>query len=199
MDNKPDATAVVPGGSDDAKYASNPFDLDADYAPGDVDQRHRLVVSGYWDLGYWKDAGGFGKAVLGGWALGWIASAESGLPYSEVIANDVNRDGNTLNDIVPGSRNSHRLPSQYNVDLRLIKRIPLGAKARLELIGEAFNLFNRTNVTAQRTTLYNFTNGALVLQQGLGNPRLNFGADSNAQLNFDSNARIVQLAGKITF
>jgi outer membrane receptor protein involved in Fe transport len=199
MDNKPDATAVVPGGGDDAKYASNPFDLDADYAPGDVDQRHRLVLSGYWDLGYWKDSGSFAKAVLDGWALGWIASAESGLPYSEVIANDVNRDGNTQNDIVPGSRNTHRLPSQYNLDLRLIKRIPLGAKARLELIGEAFNLFNRTNVTAQRTTLYNFTNGALVPQLGLSNPRLNFGADSNAQLNFDSNARIVQLAGKITF
>jgi outer membrane receptor protein involved in Fe transport len=197
-DNKPDATAVVPG-TDDVKYASNPFDLDADYAPGDVDQRHRLVLSGVWDIGYWKDASGFTRAVLDGWAISAIATIESGLPYSEKIVNDVNRDGNTANDIVPGSRNSHRLPTQQNVDLRLVKRIPLGGRARLELIGEAFNLLNRTNVNSRRDAFYNFTNGALVPQQNLSNPRLNFGADANAQLLFEPNSRVVQLAGKITF
>jgi outer membrane receptor protein involved in Fe transport len=199
-DTKPDATAVVPGNpGDDAKYASNPFDLEADYASGDVDQRHRLVFSGYWDLGYWKGRSGATRALLDGWALAWISTVESGLPYSERITNDVNRDGNPSNDIVPGSRNTHRLPTLYNTDLRLVKAIPLGPKARLELIGEAFNIFNHTNITSQRDTLYNFTNGVLVPQQNLSNPRLNFGADANAQLNFDSNARVVQLAGKITF
>ncbi len=198
MDNKPDATAVVPG-TDDAKYASNPFDLDADYAPGDVDQRHRVVLSGIWDLGYWKDASGFTKAVLDGWALSAIATIESGLPYSQKIVNDVNRDGNTANDIVPGSRNTQRLPAQQNVDLRLVKRVPLGGKARLELIGEAFNLLNRTNINSQRDSFYNFTNGVLVPQQNLSNPRLNFGADANAQLLFEPNSRVVQLAGKISF
>jgi hypothetical protein len=197
-DNKPDATAVVPG-TDDAKYASNPFDLDADYASGDIDQRHRLVLSGVWDLGYWSDSSGFTKAVLDGWAMSAIATIESGLPYSEKIVNDVNRDGNTANDIVPGSRNSHRLPTQQNVDFRLVKRIPLGGRARLELIGEAFNLLNRTNVNSQRDSLYNFTNGVLVPQQNLSNPRLNFGADANAQLLFEPNSRVIQLAGKITF
>ncbi len=197
-DNKPDATAVVPG-TDDAKYASNPFDLDADYAPGDIDQRHRLVLSGVWDLGYWKDASGFTRAVLDGWVLSAIATIESGLPYSQKIVNDVNRDGNTANDIVPGSRNTQRLPTQQNVDLRLVKRVPLGGKARLELIGEAFNLLNRTNVNSRRDAFFNFTNGVLVPQQNLSNPRLNFGADANAQLLFEPNSRVVQLAGKITF
>src|SRR5712691_1123576 len=197
-DNKPDATAVVPG-TDDAKYASNPFDLDADYAPGDIDQRHRLVLSGVWDLGYWKDASGFTRAVLDGWVLSAIATIESGLPYSQKIVNDVNRDGNTANDIVPGSRNQERLPTQQNVDLRLVKRIPLGGKARLELIGEAFNLLNRTNVTSRRDAFFNFTNGVLVPQQNLSNPRLNFGADANAQLLFEPNSRVIQLAGKISF
>ena len=198
QDNKPDATAVVPG-TDDVKYASNPFDLDADYAPGDIDQRHRLVLSGVWDLGYWKSASGVTKALLDGWVLSAIATVESGLPYSKKIVNDVNRDGNTANDIVPGSRNQERLPAQQNVDLRLVKRIPLGGKARLELIGEAFNLLNRTNMTSRRDAFFNFTNGVLVPQQNLSNPRLNFGADSAAQLLFEPNSRVVQLAGKITF
>jgi hypothetical protein len=100
---------------------------------------------------------------------------------------------------VPGARNAHRLPSIYNVDLRLSKRIPMGSRARLELIGEAFNLFNTTNITSQRDTLYNFVGGALVPQVGLSNRRLNFGADVGTQINFEDTQRIVQIAAKVTF
>jgi len=152
-----------------------------------------------WDLGYWKDSSGFTKAVLDGWLVSAIATVESGLPYSAQIVNDVNRDQNTANDIVPGSRNSYRLPTQENIDMRLVKKIPLGGRARLEIIGEAFNLLNSTNITSQRTAYYNFTNGVLIPQLNLSNPRLNFGADANATLLGDSNARVIQLAGKITF
>ncbi len=186
-DTVPDATAVVPGGGDDAKFASNPADFEADRAPGSNDQRHRLVFSGYWDLNYLQGSSGFTKAVLDGWALSWIATIESGQPYSAAITNDVNRDGNTRNDIVPGSRNSYTLPTRYTVDMRLAKRIPLGQKVRLELIGEAFNLLNSTNIVTQRTGFYTFTAGALV-------PQSNFGQDSGA-----ADPRIVQLAAKLTF
>jgi outer membrane receptor protein involved in Fe transport len=186
-DTVPDATAVVPNSSDDAKFASNPADFEADRAPGNNDQRQRLVFSGYWDLGYWRDAQGFAKAVLDGWSLSWIASVESGQPYSDAITNDVNRDGNTRNDIVPGSRNAFTTPTRYNVDLRVARRIPLGSKLRLELIGEAFNLLNSTNITSQRNGRYTFTGGVLV-------PQTNFGQDLGA-----ADARIVQLAVKLTF
>ena len=39
----------------------------------------------------------------------------------------------------------------------------------------------------------------LVPQTNLSNPRLNFGADSGTQVNFEDTQRIVQLAAKITF
>jgi outer membrane receptor protein involved in Fe transport len=199
-DTKPDATAVVPGnGSDDAKYASNPADFEADNAAGDNDVRHRLVFSGYWDLSYWKSSHGVAKAVLDGWAMSWIAAMQSGQPYSERVANDLNNDGNRFNDIVPGSRNTHRVPTSYNLDMRVSRRIPLGPKARLELIGEAFNVFNHTNVTIQRDTLYSFAGGVLSPQLNLSNPRANFGADFSTQVNFSDTQRIVQLAAKITF
>jgi outer membrane receptor protein involved in Fe transport len=198
-DTKPDATAVVPGNAgDDAKHVSNPADFTADRAASDSDVRHRAVLSGYWTLGYWKDSGGVGKAILDGWSLSWIAALQTGQPYSERVANDLNNDGNRSNDIVPGSRNAHRLPANVGIDLRLARRIDLG-KARLELIAEAFNLLNRTNITAQQSTLYNFANGVLVPQLNLSNPRLNFGADSGTQVNFGDTQRIVQLAAKITF
>lgn len=186
-DTVPDATAVVPGGGDDAKFASNPADFEADRAPGNNDQRHRLVLSGYWDLAYWKDSDGFVQALLDGWALSWIATLESGQPYSQLIANDVNRDGNARNDIVPGSRNAFTTPTRYNIDLRLARRIQLASKVKLELIGEAFNLLNSTSIVARRNGFYNFTAGQLL-------PQTNFGQDSAA-----ADTRIVQLAAKLTF
>src|SRR6185436_9614101 len=146
-DTVPDATAVVPASADDAKFASNPADFEADRAPGDNDQRHRLVFSGYWDLGYWRQSKGLVHFLLSGWSTSWIATAASGQPYSEAITNDVNRDGNTRNAIPPGTRNGRTTPRLYNVDARLARHIGLVGPVRLELIGEAFNLFNRTNIT----------------------------------------------------
>ncbi|MGH9363510.1 MAG: TonB-dependent receptor domain-containing protein, partial [Thermoanaerobaculia bacterium] len=188
-DTVPDATAVVPNSGDDAKFASNPFDFEDDRAAGNNDQEHRLVVSGLWDLSYWREASGWRKALLDGWSVSWIASAQSGQPYSKTVTNDLNRDGNTRNDIVPGSRNSVELPDTYTIDARVAKRIPLVGGTVLELIAEAFNLLDRDNITAQRNVFFNYdvANNRLI-------PLTNFGQDLGAADN-----RIVQLAAKITF
>ena len=183
-DTKPDATAVVPGNpGDDAKYVSNPADFEADRAPGDLDQRHRLVFSGLYDLDYFKGSSGVTKALLGGWQLSWIATIESGLPYSQRITGTRRQPRPQ-----PEQRHRPRVPQPgaaahaYNTDLRLNKRIALGSRLRLDLIGEAFNVFNHTNVTAQQSAFYNYNGTVLVPQQNLSNPRLNFGADSGATL-----------------
>jgi hypothetical protein len=187
-DTKPDATAVVPASADDAKFASNPADFEADRAPGDNDQRHRLVFSGYWDLSYWRESKGLLRVLLKGWSASWIATIGSGQPYSEAITNDVNRDGNTRNDIVPGTRNRLNAPTAYNVDARLARRIGLGGeRVNLQVIAEAFNLLNSTNVTLQRNGRYTFTGGVLV-------PQASFGTDLAA-----ADPRILQLALKFTF
>ena len=47
----------------------------------------------------------------------------------------------------PGfGRNSLRTPLFANVDFRLLKYFPISRTAHLDLVAEAFNLFNRTNV-----------------------------------------------------
>ncbi|MEA2558602.1 MAG: hypothetical protein QOH06_106 [Acidobacteriota bacterium] len=188
-DTVPDATAVVPNSADDAKFPSNPFDFEDDRAPGNNDQRHRLVLSGLWDLSYWKDQQGLRKALLDGWSLSWIAAAQTGQPYSRVVTNDLNRDTNTRNDIVPGSRNAERLPDNYTIDARIAKAIPLTGGSKLELIAEAFNLLDRDNIIGQRTAFYNYD-----VARNLLIPQANFGQDILAADN-----RIVQLAAKITF
>ncbi len=45
-------------------------------------------------------------------------------------------------------RNRYTTPGFFQWDMRVSKRVPLGERVRLELIADAFNLFNRTNVAA---------------------------------------------------
>src|SRR6185295_13245632 len=114
IDDVPDATAVVPNGGDDAKYAQNPLNLRDDRAVGSNDQRHRFVVSGLWNLAYAEHAGNaVVRGALGGWSAGYILTAQTGQPYSATIGlTDLNNDGNNRNDRVPGlGRNTYQLPS----------------------------------------------------------------------------------------
>ena len=52
------------------------------------------------------------------------------------------------------SRNAFRLPTTVNVDLRISRRFRITNGANLEVLGEAFNLFNRTQVTELNTRMY---------------------------------------------
>ena len=45
-------------------------------------------------------------------------------------------------------RNAFVMPSFFQWDMRVAKRIPLGERMKLDLIADAFNLFNRTNIAA---------------------------------------------------
>ncbi|MBZ5539633.1 MAG: TonB-dependent receptor [Acidobacteriia bacterium] len=46
------------------------------------------------------------------------------------------------------SRNAFVAPNFFQWDLRVSKRVPFGERFKLDLIADAFNLFNRTNVAA---------------------------------------------------
>jgi hypothetical protein len=45
-------------------------------------------------------------------------------------------------------RNRFTSPNFFQWDMRLSKRIPMGERVKLDLIADAFNLFNRTNIAA---------------------------------------------------
>ncbi len=45
-------------------------------------------------------------------------------------------------------RNAFNMPGWFTWDMRVAKRIPMGERLKLDLIADAFNLFNRTNITA---------------------------------------------------
>jgi hypothetical protein len=190
VDTVPDATAVVPGNAtDDAKYASNPADFDADRTVGNNDQRHRFVASGVYSTN--TLAAGFdgvARTLVGGWSFSAILTAQSGQPYTaRVGAVDLNNDGNNRNDIAPGTtRNQFRLPSVVTFDPRIARDLPLG-RTRVQLIWEAFNLFNRDNITSVDPTYYSVSGTTLTPGTTFGRPSVSAGE------------RIMQLAVKITF
>ena len=192
-DNKPDATAVVPFSSgDDAKYVSDPLNIDHDYTYGDNDVRDRIVLSGVWSLNdYAKGlSNGVVHALASGWTISGIVSYQTGQPFTPTVSADLLNDGNPSNDIAPGFlRNSKRLPSQFSVDPRITRDIPIFGAAKLQLIAEAFNVLNRHNVSNVNRAYYSFTAATSTLT-----PIASFGLPTAT-----AGQRIVQLAGKVTF
>ena len=208
IDDAPDATAVVPG-TDDGKMVYSPLNPRGDFASSINDVRHRLVVNWTFDsTPFVADMSTAGKTLLGHWQVGGILTAQSGQPYSAFLNTDLNNDGNRANERVPGSaRNTYRLPNLFSVDPRVTRTIPIGERANLKFIVEAFNVFNRRNITSVRTTLYNVSTatalasnpcpgvaagGRCLVPQTSGSTA--FGLPSN-----DIGPRILQLALKFNF
>jgi len=135
------------------------FDPTIDDGPSKNERRHTIVASGSillpWDI-----------------TLGGILQYRSQLPWSATAGRDLNRNGSS-SDLVPGTtRNSgsrdldlgtvndwraqndlspvpeSQLESSriINVDIRVSKAFRLGDSTRIELMAQAFNLFNTTNL-----------------------------------------------------
>jgi hypothetical protein len=190
-DDNPDATSVVPGNAgDDAKIVDNPLDIRADYGIGNNDMRNRFVMSGVWNFGdYAKGVDNrVGRALLSGWSFSAIFTGESGRPYSAKVGADLNNDGNRFADRVPGiKRNAFVGPDFFSFDPRLTRDIRLRERVTLQLIAEAFNVFNRANFTSPNTTYYTLSGTTLVKNAAFGLPTST------------SDPRIMQLAAKIIF
>jgi hypothetical protein len=75
-------------GATEGAYWQNTYNPDAEWGPAFHDVRHNLIVSGVWELPFGKGRARGGNwpgavdAVLGGWGLGGIFQARSGLPVT---------------------------------------------------------------------------------------------------------------------
>jgi outer membrane receptor protein involved in Fe transport len=189
-DTVPDATAVVPEGSDDRKFASNPADFDVDRTAGNTDQRQRFVASAIYSTnGFAERFDGAARAVVSGWTLSAIFTAQTGQPFSAYASTDINRDNNRFNDIAPGTaRNEFRLPAAVSLDPRIARDIRIGDHApRLTIIWEAFNLLNGANYNVVNNVQYN-----VIGTQVRINPLF-------SQTTGQTDPRIMQLAVKLSF
>ncbi len=125
-------------------------DFNTDYGPNDqtnlaaeralstFDQRHKLVLAGVLESPW--------RGALSGFQLSPILRYNSPHPFNLLAGTNVNNDRHSTTDRPPGAgRNTGIGPNYFDVDMRLTRRFKLTEKATLQVIAEAFNLFNRTN------------------------------------------------------
>ncbi len=201
IDDLPDPVPLnVPAG--DSRLLSDGSNPRVDRAPSVSDQRHRLVLGGVWQLNYARGSPAPAKAILGGWELSGILTAQSGLPYSGLVNFDLNNDGNSATDRTPGlGRNTFYLPRTVSLDPRVTRNVHLTERARLQFIWEAFNVLNHANISGVRTTEFSRSTSTAVCGIA-GTPCLvtqDIGATAFGTPTATSGPRIMQLALKLLF
>jgi len=156
-------------------------------------------VNGVWELNYAHSIQNpILKNLTQGWELAGIFTAQSGLPYTALVGSDLNGDGNSRTERVPGfGRNTFNMPAIYSLDPRITRTIKIHENTSLKLSGEAFDVLNHSNFTSVRTTMYSVSAGKLVPQtSGI----TAFGVPSAANIASQGNVgRVLQLTAKITF
>ncbi|MBA3569023.1 MAG: TonB-dependent receptor [Pyrinomonadaceae bacterium] len=192
-DDRPDQTMVVVG-TDDFKGLQNNLDIASDWGRSDLDIRHRFVFSPVYEIGRINNENAFARGLLSNWTFSGIITLQSGFAHSALISGDANRDGNSSTDRVPGTpRNGFTTPSIYVFDTRVTKSFKFGERYKLSLVGEAFNLFNRSNLATVNTGRYGIANSSAVVLTNpfastpFGGPRTFLGE------------RQIQLAAKFIF
>lgn len=142
--------------SDFDEQPQNPFDLRAERGLSRQDVRHRFVINALYDLPFGDEeekGAGSERDILIGKILGHIEIApiltiSSGRPVNPLTGADEERSLAYPLASRPFSfaRNSLHSSNFLNLDLRALKYFPMGEARKLDLVCEAFNLFNHPNV-----------------------------------------------------
>jgi hypothetical protein len=87
---------------------------------------------------------------------------------ANTTAGNLNGAGSSSNRIPLAVRNSFTAPGVKNFDLRLSRRFYIKESMSFEFLGEAFNIFNRTQFTGVNTTMYTLTGTTLNFNNAFG-------------------------------
>ena len=153
-----------------ANFPLNNYDLSLESGSSNFDTPHRFVASMVYAprtlFGLGSDSKA-GRAILGGFTIAPIVSAQSGFAYSAGVSGNVPSGTSTgilgaggSNRLPNVQVNSLRSPATFNVDLRISRRFKFTETTNFEVLAEGFNIFNRTNVTGVNTRAYSVSTAA---------------------------------------
>jgi hypothetical protein len=152
----------------------NAFDQLGESSLSNFDRRQKFVASAVYntDFAGLKD-NKVGRAIFNGWTIAPILNAFSGQRNTPSISGNITPTAfGFASNTTPGSgvngsggsnrfallpRNSGKLPNIWYVDLRVSRSFGITEGTKLEILAEAFNLFNRTQVTGINSTIYSFS------------------------------------------
>ncbi|HVQ40450.1 MAG TPA: hypothetical protein VMS31_23110, partial [Pyrinomonadaceae bacterium] len=185
----------------------DPFDSTGDNGLSPYDRRHKFVASVVYNTDFKLDSN-VGRAILNGWTIAPIVNMFSGFRYTPVTnsfspsavfgaspAGGVNGSNGSLRfGLLPN--NAFHAPVVKYVDLRISRRFTIKENAKIELLAEGFNIFNRTQVTGVNNRMYVIsTSGSNV--NATYDPT--FGTPSDLSNGFFFRERQVQLAVRFEF
>jgi len=181
----------------------------------------------------WKTSG-WTKWITNDWQLSPILQAQAGLPLNLItsgtpgilqtntitgkntiltgLGSSINGSGGA-NRIDQIGRNSFRLPSTWDQDLRISKSLPISERYKIELMADFFNIANKQNVTQENNTGYTITNPSVSATTNVVSPCAKglsnntscinlsptFGTVLNSNNNFVYTPRQIQLGARIHF
>ena len=122
------------------------FDRSLEEGPSNFDVRHKFVASAVYSPTFYKGDNRLYDYLLNGFTISPIYTFYSGRPFDATVSGTSLNGSNGDPRFPLNQRNAFRLPNISNFDLRLSKRFRFGERYALELLGEAFNVFNRTHV-----------------------------------------------------
>jgi len=148
----------------------NPFDQQGEAGLSNFDRRHKFVASVVYNTHYTNKDNKVARALLNGWTIAPIVTMFSGARYTGTTNNfstsavfgaspagGVNGANSSLRFAYLPNNFFKQPPIKY-VDLRVSRRFPIGEKAKIEVLAEGFNIFNRTQVTSVNSQIYNLSN-----------------------------------------
>lgn len=150
----------------------DPKNQKAENSLSDLDQRHRFTGSiVYMPPFFHKLNNKFAKQALDGWLFATIITVASpqpvfatisgfpsgGVDYGVTGGEVTNTGGSTGGRPPQVGRNVYLGRNLRNVDFRIMREFTARERFRLQLIGEAFNVLNHTNITSVNGTAFNYT------------------------------------------
>jgi hypothetical protein len=155
----------------------------ADWGSSMQDERHRFVFNGVFVTPSWRGVLG---AILGDVAISPIVTIGSPFFGNIVVGGDTNGDGVQNDRPIGVGRDTYALDSNSQVDLRISKSVKLHGRSEIQVMVDAFNIFNTVNLSS-----YNMTWGSGAYPS---TPVSTFGQPTGAGA-----MRIVQLGARFRF
>jgi hypothetical protein len=194
-------------------YPIDPYNRKQEYALSDLDQRHRFVANAVWMPSAKGLASQPARLILDGWAFSTIVTMSTGQPVTPYVSGTpspldggvtggVSYAGPTAGRAGWLSRNANTAPGFHDVDFRIGRQFAIGERVRLSLVGEAFNLFNHTNVSGLNTTAFTYAAAGSGACAGHANacfsPSSTYMAPTSTS-NLIWGPRQLQISGRLTF
>jgi hypothetical protein len=159
----------------------DPNNTKAENGLSDIDVRNRFGVSFVYNPKIFENGNKWGRIIVDGFSFSGSLTASAGQPIvagmSGTVYNGASTGYGAAGNIYGGAmssgsglattgrppqigRNSIIGPGFNNFDFRISRDVPIHENIKLQLIGEAFNLFNRRIITGVNSTYSTYTAAA---------------------------------------